>query len=169
MLDQRHRFEFSRAPWRLFALGGVLALFVWRYVIPRALRTATQPPDVASADKTRQLSPKTAFEPTDWSLGPVAWVYVGTAILLVVSSLVLIAAYPNALPDVGRTLRISPPGPRLQTSPEHDLQQFRAEEEKRLNTYYWIDKQKGTVHIPIDRAMEKIVQTGLPGFPKEQE
>ena len=85
MADQRHRFEFARTPWRLFALGGVLALFVWRYVIPRALRTATatQPPDVASADKTRQLSPKTAFEPTDWSLGPVAWVYVGTAILLV--------------------------------------------------------------------------------------
>lgn len=169
MADRKHRFEFARAPWRLFALGGVFALFVWRYVIPRTLRTATESLDVAGAEKKPQLNPKTAFEPTDWSLGPVAWVYVGAAILLVVSSLVLIAAYPNALPDVGRTLRIAPPGPRLQTSPAHDFQQSRAEEDKRLNTYYWIDKHKGTVHIPIDRAMEKIVRTGLPGFPKEQE
>jgi hypothetical protein len=168
MANRRHRFEFARAPWRLFALGGVLVLFVWRFVIPRTLGTMSRPA-VADADEQRQLNPKTAFEPTDWSLRPVAWVYVGTAILLVVSSLVLIAAYPNALPDVGRTLRIAPPGPRLQTSPEHDLQQFRANEEKRLNSYYWTDKQKGTVHIPIDQAMKKNVQTGLPGFPKEQE
>jgi hypothetical protein len=64
-------------------------------------------------------------------------------------------------------VRIAPPGPRLQTSPERDMQQFRAEEDKRLNSYYWIDKQKGSVHIPIDEAMKKVVNTGIPGFPKE--
>jgi hypothetical protein len=169
MADQRHRFAFARAPWRLFALGGVAGLVVWKFVIPRTLLKAATQPAVPEADERRQLNPKTAFEPTDWALGPVAWVYVGTAILLVVSSLVLIAAYPHALPDVGRSLRIAPPGPRLQTNPEHDLQQFRADEDKRLNSYYWIDKQKGTVHIPIDQAMKKIVQTGRPDFPKEQE
>jgi hypothetical protein len=141
-------------------------LFVWRLVVPRALGTTARPA-VSSADEQRQIGPKTAFEPTDWSIGPVAWVYAGTAVLLVVCSFVLIAAYPHALPDVERTLRIAPPGPRLQTTPERDLQQFRADEDKRLNSYYWIDKQKGTVHIPIDQAMKKIVQTGLPGFPKE--
>lgn len=168
MANRRHRFEFARAPWRFFALGGLLVLFAWRFVVPRMLRPATEPA-VSGADDQGQLNPKTAFEPTDWSLRPVAWVYGGTVILLVVSSLVLIAAYPNALPDVGRTLRIAPPGPRLQTTPEHDLQQFRADEDMRLNTYYWIDKQKGIVHIPIDQAMKKIVLTGLPDFPKEQE
>lgn len=167
MADRRNRFEFARAPWRLLALGGVVVLFVWRFVVPRTVSKPAAQPTVPSAAEQRQLNPKTAFEPTDWALGPVAWVYVGTAILLVISSLVLIAAYPNALPDVGRTLRIAPPGPHLQTSPEHELQQFRADEDKRLNSYYWIDKQKGTVHIPIDQAMKKIVQTGLPDFPKE--
>jgi hypothetical protein len=143
-----------------------MVLLALRFVIPRSFRTATQPV-VARAEQPHQLGPKTAFEPTDWSLAPVAWIYIGTAILLVVSAVVLVAAYPKALPDVGRTLRIAPPGPRLQTSPEGDLQRFRAEEDKRLNTYYWIDKQKGTVHIPIDQAMKKVVDTGIPGFPKE--
>jgi len=64
-------------------------------------------------------------------------------------------------------LRIAPPGPGLQTSPERDLQQFRGEEDKRLNTYYWIDKQKGTVHLPIDEAIKSVVQKGILGFPKE--
>ena len=166
MVDRGHRFRFDRAPWRLFALGGVAVLLVWRFVIPQRLRTQTQSV-VAGAEHPQQLGAKTAFEPTDWSLAPVAWTYIGTAILLVVSAFVLIAAYPKALPDVGRTLRIAPPGPRLQISPERDLEQFRADEEKRLNSYYWIDKQKGTVHIPIDEAMKKVVETGIPGFPKE--
>ncbi len=166
MAETKHRFGIGRAPWRLLALAGFVILLVGRFVIPRALRTATQPV-VPETDRPRQLNPRTAFEPTDWSITPVAWIYFGTAILLIVSAFVLIAAYPNALGDVGRTLRIAPPGPRLQTSPARDLQQFRADEEKRLNTYYWIDKDKGTVHIPIDDAMKRIVNTGIPGFPKE--
>jgi len=113
-------------------------------------------------------NPGTAFEPSDWSLRPVALIYLGIPVLLVTSCLVLIAAYPNALPDVGRTLRIAPPGPRLQTDSEGDLQKFRADEEQRLNTYYWIDKQKGIVHIPIDQAMKRLAATGAPGFPKGQ-
>jgi hypothetical protein len=167
MAEWRQRIRFDPTPWRLFALGGVVVLLVWRFVIPRSFRTVTQPV-VTGAEEPRQLGPKTAFEPSDWSLAPVAWIYCGAAILLVVSAFVLIAAYPTALPDAGRTLRIVPPGPRLQTSPERDLQQFRAEEERRLNSYYWIDKQKSTVHIPIAEAMKKVVQTGLPGFPKER-
>lgn len=166
MAERRERFRFDQSPWRLLALGGVVVLLVWRFVVPRPLRAQTHP-IIPGAEQSRQLGQKTAFESTDWSIAAVAWTFVGAAILLVVSVLVLIAAYPNARPDVGRTLRIAPPGPRLQTSPERDLQQFRAEEDKRLNTYYWIDKQKGTVHVPIDEAMKSVVEKGIPGFPKE--
>lgn len=166
MVDRGHRFRFDRAPWRLFALGGFAVLLVWRFVVPQRLGPQTQSVPTG-AGRPQQPGAKTAFEPTDWSLAPVAWTFIGTTILLVVSAFVLIAAYPRALPDVGRTLRIAPPGPRLQTSPEHDLEQFRADENKRLNTYYWIDKEKGTIHMPIDEAMKKVVETGIPGFPKE--
>lgn len=129
---------------------------------------ATEPvtPDT---DEYRESRRKVAFEPTDWAVGTVALIYVGVLVLLVISPLVLILGYPNTLPDVGRTLRINPPGPRLQTDPDTDLQYFRAEQEKRLNSYYWIDKQKGTIHIPIENAMKKLVTNGIPDFPKEQQ
>ena len=121
------------------------------------------------AADNEQRNPATAFEPTDWSLRPVAMIYLAVPLLLVISCFALIAAYPKALPDVDRTLRIAPPGPRLQTDAARDLQRFRADEERRLNSYYWIDKQKRIVHIPIEQAMKKLAATGAPGFPKGQQ
>jgi hypothetical protein len=151
----------------LLTLGGLLMLPARKVFLVRA-DLGAPPPVVTEPDTSRDQRPKTAFEPTDWSLAPVALIYFGTLVLLVVSCFVLIAAYPRALPDVGRMLRIAPPGPHLQTNAEGDLQRFRAEENRRLNTYYWIDKQKGLVHIPIEQAMKKLVSTGAPGFPKAQ-
>jgi hypothetical protein len=123
-------------------------------------------PDTARHHEQLPTNPQVAYEPSDWSLGPVAMVYAGILVLIVISCFVLIAAYPHALPDVSRDLRITPPGPRLQTNPAADSEGFRAAEQKRLDSYYWIDRDKGIVHIPIDEAMKKVVETGLPGFPK---
>jgi hypothetical protein len=166
-----------RALWGLAALGGVAAAFVYKVAKPRRFSFAAQPHPVTAVQKEQRPkaaardeseNPTTAFEPTDWSLRPVALLYMAIPVLLVISCFVLIAAYPNALPDVDRTLRIAPPGPRLQTDAQGDLQRFRADEERRLNTYYWIDKDKGVVHIPIEQAMKKLAASGAPGFPKEQ-
>lgn len=129
----------------------------------RDSRDATEP-DVSGAESNRRGNPDTAFEPSDWTVAPVALVYAGTLVLLVISSLVLMVAYPTSLPDVGRRLRIAPPGPILQTDPQDDLRCFRAEEDKRLNTYYWVDKSKGVVHIPIAQAMSKLARSGIPSF-----
>jgi hypothetical protein len=161
---------FWRASWRapLMALGMFVLLLIWKWLAPpnRAAAVKTRPGDI---DMPEQRNEKTAFETTDWQLAPIAGIYIGVLVLLVISCCVLIVAYPASLPDVGRTLRISPPGPRLQTDPASDLRAFRAEEEKRLNTYYWIDKQKGVAHIPIEQAMKKINATGIEGFQKGQQ
>jgi len=53
------------------------------------------------------------------------------------------------------------PQPRLQISPTNDLAEMRAAEEKELTTYGWLDEEKQTVRIPIDRAMELLAQRGL--------
>jgi hypothetical protein len=111
-------------------------------------------------------NPNTAFEERDWRLGPVGWIFVATLALLVVSPLVLWWAYPQAVSDTGRRLLVEPPAPRLQISPAEDLARFRAAEDRKLNTYYWIDRQKGVVHIPIAAAMRKLARDGIPGFPK---
>lgn len=54
------------------------------------------------------------------------------------------------------------PEPRLQAKPAAELEKFRAAEEQQLNSYGWIDRFAGIVRIPIERAMELIVQRGLP-------
>jgi hypothetical protein len=55
-----------------------------------------------------------------------------------------------------------PPGPNLLTDEPSNLKPFREGEEKKLNTYQWIDKNAGTVRLPIDRAKELLLQKGLP-------
>lgn len=158
----------TRGRRRSLVIGGFLVLLARRFLLPHGARAVEQP--VAAGARGYQLeNPNTAFEPSDWSLWPVALIYFAILILLVISCLVLIAAFPGALPDVERTLRIAPPGPRLQTDPEAEMQRFRAEEEKWLNTYHWIDKQKGIVHIPIAEAMKRLAQTGAPGFPERRQ
>jgi hypothetical protein len=54
------------------------------------------------------------------------------------------------------------PNPRLETDERGQLNAIRLKEEQTLSTYDWIDKNVGTVRIPIDRAMDLIAQRGLP-------
>lgn len=121
---------------------------------------------MTEATQIREDNPKTAYERGDWPLRPVGLVYLGTLIVLVIAPLVMMWAYSNTLSDVSRRLRVQPPAPRLQIDPAQDLAQFRTDENKRLNTYYWVDKQKSVVHIPIDEAMKKLAKGGIDGFPK---
>jgi hypothetical protein len=113
-------------------------------------------------------NPGIAYEPGDWPLKPIIAIYLGVLVLLAISAFVLMLAYPHTLSDVSRELRINPPGPRLQTEEEGDLRQFRADEQKRLDTYYWVDKPKSVVHVPIEQAMKQLVTTGIPDPPKAQ-
>src|SRR5665811_1363073 len=54
------------------------------------------------------------------------------------------------------------PEPQLQKTPLLDLKAIRAEEDKLLNGYAWVDQPKGVVRIPVDRAIEVLAQRGLP-------
>jgi hypothetical protein len=38
------------------------------------------------------------------------------------------------------------------------LQTYRQNSKKRLNSWGWIDKKQGTVHMPIEQAMEQLIQ-----------
>ena len=55
-----------------------------------------------------------------------------------------------------------PPEPRIQASPRTDLQHYEAQQDYLLTHYLWVDKSKGIVAIPIERAMEVIAQRGIP-------
>lgn len=55
-----------------------------------------------------------------------------------------------------------PPMPRLQSQPFKDVYLLRRGQNERLDSYGWVDKESGVVHIPIDRAMELSLERGLP-------
>jgi hypothetical protein len=55
-----------------------------------------------------------------------------------------------------------PPEPRLQSNPRQDLRDLREAEDKRLDSYGWVDRNAGVVHIPIDDAIKLTLQRGLP-------
>jgi hypothetical protein len=71
-------------------------------------------------------------------------------------------AYPRQYPMAQVGAPPLPPTPRLQAQPREDLKTLRAEEQRRLDSYGWVDAARGEVHIPIDRAMELLLQQGLP-------
>jgi hypothetical protein len=58
------------------------------------------------------------------------------------------------------------PEPRLERTPITDLQAVRAEEDKVLNGYGWVDAPRGVVRIPIDVAIDVLARKGLPSRPE---
>jgi hypothetical protein len=64
--------------------------------------------------------------------------------------------------DVRRTFVESkppvPPEPRLQVNPQADLQEYLQNQREALTSYGWISRPEGRVRIPIDRAMELVVE-----------
>lgn len=97
-----------------------------------------------------------------------AWLIGGT-VLVAVAVWLLFGWFQSSadtvVPDhplaVGQAPRI-PPGPRLQVQPRLDYaRQFRTERAL-LTGYHWIDKDAGVVRIPIEEAMRRVVDRGLP-------
>jgi hypothetical protein len=48
--------------------------------------------------------------------------------------------------------------PRLETDPARDIAAFDREKAAKLHSYRWIDRSRGVVQIPIERAMELVSQ-----------
>jgi hypothetical protein len=58
------------------------------------------------------------------------------------------------------------PTPRLQTDDGYqEITDMHAKEDLLLDNYSYVDQGKGTVRIPIERAMELIAERGLPVAP----
>jgi hypothetical protein len=55
-----------------------------------------------------------------------------------------------------------PPRPRNVDDMYRKLEVFRAREDSALSSYRWVDRSKGIVSIPIERAMQILAQQGVP-------
>jgi len=58
--------------------------------------------------------------------------------------------------------RMEPPTPNLQRQPFKDIYLLRQGEAEKLTSYGWVDKDGGVTRIPIDRAIEVMLQRGFP-------
>jgi len=92
--------------------------------------------------------------------------FLAVATFLICVLVVGIFRYFYSYYDTAEATRLSqpviPPEPRLEVAPYEQFQQLRAHENHVLSTYAWVDKQAGTVRIPIDRAIDLLAEKGLP-------
>jgi hypothetical protein len=54
------------------------------------------------------------------------------------------------------------PKPALQTDDVRDMNTLREQNNAKLGSYGYVDQKAGVAHIPIDKAMERLAQQGLP-------
>jgi hypothetical protein len=125
----------------------------------------------ASSHQGEPLHRDVAYEARDANASSIGWVALG-----VIASAFLIhatiklsygyfarAEFRSIQPVTMVSAQPSPLRvPALQVNPAADFENFRASEEQLLTTYGWVDPQKGIVRIPIDEAMKRVIEEGLP-------
>lgn len=107
------------------------------------------------------------YEQSDVASWLVACLAAGTAAFVILSPLVLWLLVPESMHGnvaVGNLSRL--PAPRLQLDPRRDLTLLRTAEDQRLSSYGWINRDRKTVHIPIEHALALTLKRGLTGWPK---
>lgn len=130
-------------------------------------RLAPQPTPPASPEPADGELPPAVHEGTDVAFRPMV---VGGALLLLGLAAVLGAAawmYPGSESDkVLAPIRQDDfPSPRLQNDVGADMARFRAEQLQQLNGAYWLDRERGRVHLPIADAMRDVAAQGIPDWP----
>jgi len=121
-----------------------------------------------------RMAPQGGYEKSDASPRGLLYFAVIMAALLAATALFLIAVFKyseraeNPRPVIAEPFvgtRPLPPAPRIQATPGMDMQSYYESQQQILTSYGWIDRQNGVVRLPIDRAMELILQRGLPTRP----
>ncbi|MBN1991112.1 MAG: hypothetical protein JW953_00295 [Anaerolineae bacterium] len=116
-------------------------------------------------------NPQVNYERQDVNVKAIAIFAIGL-LVVIIAAMILIAGLMNSMQARTDTIQAvipqtqlpTPPAPRLQPNPieqtnmAQQLELLRATEEARLSTYGWVDRQAGVVHIPIERAMELVVE-----------
>ena len=105
-------------------------------------------------------------EQTDANIRSVLRFGIGLFVLMIVALMAMwllfsyLAGGPPPAEGAPQTARQEevPPGPLLQVQPPAELRDIRAQEEKTLDSYGWEDREMGVVRLPIERAMELLVE-----------
>ena len=120
----------------------------------------------------RSASLDAGHETSDVAAGPLLKAGIGIAALVVFSFVAVVVFYKvleyyqPLLEDVPHPLhrvRAEPlPEPSLEVDGPRLRRVLQAEENKVLTEYAWVDKEQGTVRLPVARAMALLAERGLP-------
>jgi len=111
------------------------------------------------------------YEPRDVSAGPLLKWTVALAIFVAASLLVSLGIYNLTMPPPEKmrqktgpvnAVQPIPDAPILQVNPALDMREFRIKEDSTLHQYGWVDQSRGIARIPIERAMDLVLEKGLP-------
>jgi len=138
--------------------------------------SSSQTPSATHTIHDDTLQPSHGHEANTVRIGPII-VFGGTLVILTIIVLLLMRGMFNTymsraeqsepIPSPLVVTRKPPPEPRLQVSPARELEQMRSDEDALLYSYGWVDRDTGVVHIPINRAIDVLIERGLPVRPTE--
>lgn len=118
------------------------------------------------------------YEVRDARFSHILWAGAGLTALMITAFVLMLALFKffesrqqarEIAPSPLVEIRPLPPAPRLQVTPELDWDHFRAEQDSVANNYGWVSKEAGVVRIPVERAIELMLQRGLPVRESETE
>jgi hypothetical protein len=116
------------------------------------------------------FSPTHDHERTDAHVRPVvgflAFMFVSVLIAYGVITVLFEYFTQRQISKYGNPVQLSSPGgqsgaPQLQVVPGLDLREIRAEEAEQLDGYGWVDQRQGLVHVPIEQAIDMLLEQGL--------
>jgi hypothetical protein len=116
------------------------------------------------------------FEARDVDASIIGWIGVGVIVsaFLIHGGVAVLYAYLSRaeFPRASQPVTFVKEGPkqsnlpRLQEDPHQDLERLREADRQTLSSYGWVDREKGTVRVPIDEAMRRVLEKGLPAAEK---
>jgi len=118
-----------------------------------------------------EQSMSAGYEERDVSARRLLYFLAAVGAILILSGLALHSLFEHFVRSTGESSVVArpfandhpiPPEPRLQSAPESDRALYLASQQESLTTYGVVDREKGIVRIPIERAMQLVLQQGLP-------
>lgn len=97
------------------------------------------------------------YEETDANAGFIAWAGVGIVVFLIVTVLA-VEVYFDGLQNHQEFVKLLEPV-------SEDFRNLRAREDAELHSYKYLDREAGTVRLPIQRAMDLVVSEAGAGKP----
>jgi len=116
-----------------------------------------------------EAHPSPAHEVRDANVRSLMWFGVGILGLIIFGFIVaelalhfFVGRRPIKPPTAFFTQQQTPPPPLIQEHPGEELQDYLKQQNQVLDSYGWVDRKAGIVRIPIDQAMDLLLQKGLP-------